>query len=228
VARALGALDVTQDGTREQLESIVGRGEDHDFAQAPFTPRSKKVLELGLREALRLGQNYIGTEHILLGLVKENEGVACRILSNLGVSSDEVRREVALALPGGQPSDMRRLLFRGQVLAFKVRVRFGSLGETAVPQTPQAVSVELDYAYSVQDNGNVLLGTVDASDLREGVATVLEGEEFVLLEAGLVRAGEWALEEFSTIREIPVHLTVPRASDPGRSPSVRLSRTVKR
>jgi ATP-dependent Clp protease ATP-binding subunit ClpA len=85
-ARALASLNVTLDEVREQVESIVGYGEEGTGAQAPFTPRSKKVLELALREALQLGHNYIGTEHILLGLAVESEGVAARVLSNLGGS----------------------------------------------------------------------------------------------------------------------------------------------
>src|ERR671921_2376956 len=87
---------------REQVESIVGYGEEGTGAQAPFTPRSKKVLELALREALQLGHNYIGTEHILLGLVRESEGVAARVLSNLDVDPDKVRREVVRRLGGGR------------------------------------------------------------------------------------------------------------------------------
>jgi ATP-dependent Clp protease ATP-binding subunit ClpC len=97
-ARALAALGVTLDEVREQVESIVGYGEEGTGAQAPFTPRSKKVLELALREALQLGHNYIGTEHILLGLVRESEGVAARVLSNLDVDPDKVRREVVRML----------------------------------------------------------------------------------------------------------------------------------
>jgi dihydroneopterin aldolase len=229
-AHALERLDVTLSRAREQLESIVGYGEDRDLAQAPFTPRSKKVLELGLRESMQLGHNYIDTEHILLGLVREREGVANRMLSNLGVEADEVREQVVGLLGGVGPpgSARRRLLFRGQVLEFEVQVRYGTLGEAIVPQTPQTVSVELDYTYTAQKIGDALLGTVDPNDLREGVARVLAGEEFVLLEAGLVRAGEYMLEEFPTVREITVSVTVPRVSDPGRSPGARLSRTARR
>src|ERR671915_318881 len=101
-ARALSSLNVTLDEVREQVESIVGYGEEGTGAQAPFTPRSKKVLELALREALQLGHNYIGTEHILLGLVRESEGVAARVLSNLDVDPDKVRREVVRMLGGGR------------------------------------------------------------------------------------------------------------------------------
>src|ERR687892_1074885 len=101
-ARALSSLNVTLDEVREQVESIVGYGEEGTGAQAPFTPRSKKVLELALREALQLGHNYIGTEHILLGLVRESEGVAARVLSNLDVDPDKARREVVRMLGGGR------------------------------------------------------------------------------------------------------------------------------
>src|SRR3712207_2175165 len=101
-AQALSSLNVTLDEVREQVESIVGYGEEGTGAQAPFTPRSKKVLELALREALQLGHNYIGTEHILLGLVRESEGVAARVLSNLDVDPDKVRREVVRMLGGGR------------------------------------------------------------------------------------------------------------------------------
>ena len=100
-ARALGSLNVHLDEVREQVENIVGYGEEGTGGQAPFTPRSKKVLELALREALQLGHNYIGTEHILLGLVRESEGVAARVLSNLDVDPDKVRREVVRMLGGG-------------------------------------------------------------------------------------------------------------------------------
>jgi ATP-dependent Clp protease ATP-binding subunit ClpC len=101
-AQALSSLNVALDDVREQVESIVGYGEEGTGAQAPFTPRSKKVLELALREALQLGHNYIGTEHILLGLVRESEGVAARVLSNLDVDPDKVRREVVRRLGGGR------------------------------------------------------------------------------------------------------------------------------
>ncbi len=101
-AQALSSLNVALDEVREQVESIVGYGEEGTGAQAPFTPRSKKVLELALREALQLGHNYIGTEHILLGLVRESEGVAARVLSNLDVDPDKVRREVVRRLGGGR------------------------------------------------------------------------------------------------------------------------------
>ena len=87
-AQALYSLNVNLDEVREQVESIVGYGgEGETGGQAPFTPRTKKVLELSLREALSLGHNYIGTEHLLLGLMVESEGAAAQVLSNLGVDT---------------------------------------------------------------------------------------------------------------------------------------------
>jgi ATP-dependent Clp protease ATP-binding subunit ClpC len=99
-ARVLGSLGVTLEGVRAQVGRIIGSGDDVTTGEIPFTPRTKKVLELSLREALALGHNYIGTEHILLGIVAEGEGVACRILLDFGVSSDAVRDGVVRALSG--------------------------------------------------------------------------------------------------------------------------------
>ena len=106
-ARALASLSVTLDEVREQVESIVGYGEEGTGGQAPFTPRTKKVLELALREALHLGHNYIGPEHILLGLVRESEGVAVQVLNNLDVDPDKVRQAVVRELGAGRSSRER-------------------------------------------------------------------------------------------------------------------------
>jgi ATP-dependent Clp protease ATP-binding subunit ClpC len=99
-ARALLALDVSGDDVRAQVEEIVGRAAEPITGSPPFTPRAKKVLELSLREALQLGHNYIGTEHILLGLVREGEGVAAQVLSSLGVDLGRLRHEVVRLLSG--------------------------------------------------------------------------------------------------------------------------------
>src|ERR671911_30316 len=103
-ARVLESLDITVERVRAQVVRIVGSGEEVTSGQIPFTPRAKKVLELALREALSLGHNYIGTEHILLGLVRENEGVAARILLDFDADSDKIRNEVIRMLsgPGGR------------------------------------------------------------------------------------------------------------------------------
>ena len=99
-ARVLESLDITVERVRGQVVRIVGSGEEVTSGQIPFTPRAKKVLELALREALSLGHNYIGTEHILLGLVRENEGVAARILLDFDADSEKIRNEVIRMLSG--------------------------------------------------------------------------------------------------------------------------------
>jgi ATP-dependent Clp protease ATP-binding subunit ClpC len=101
-ARVLESLDISLDEVRAQVARIVGQGEEVASGQIPFTPRAKKVLELALREALGLGHGYIGTEHLLLGLARENEGVAARILLDFNVDADRVRNAVAGMLGGGQ------------------------------------------------------------------------------------------------------------------------------
>ncbi len=99
-ARVLESLDITIEEVRAQVARIIGQGDEIAKGQIPFTPRSKKVLELALREALSLGHNYIGTEHILLGLVRENEGVAARILLDSDADAEKVRDEVIRMLSG--------------------------------------------------------------------------------------------------------------------------------
>ncbi|MGI5939445.1 MAG: ATP-dependent Clp protease ATP-binding subunit [Thermoleophilia bacterium] len=99
-AKVLGGLEVGLEEVRNEVTRIVGEGEHGPAGQIPFTPRAKKVLELALREALSLGHNYIGTEHILLGLVRESEGVAARILAEMDVDADCVRQEVMRMLAG--------------------------------------------------------------------------------------------------------------------------------
>src|SRR3982750_304699 len=122
-ARVLESLDITVERVRAQVVRIVGSGEEVTSGQIPFTPRAKKVLELALREALSLGHNYIGTEHILLGLVRENEGVAARILLDFDADAEKIRNEIIRMLsgpgrrqgagagaPGGEKSKSSKLL----------------------------------------------------------------------------------------------------------------------
>jgi ATP-dependent Clp protease ATP-binding subunit ClpA len=98
----LESIGITLEEVRAQVARIVGRGDEPPSGQVPFTPRAKKVLELALREALSLGHNWIGTEHLLLGLVRENEGVAARILLGLEADPERVWNEVIRTL-GGNP-----------------------------------------------------------------------------------------------------------------------------
>src|ERR671927_377865 len=93
-AKALESLGISLEGVRQQVEEIIGQGQQAPSGHIPFTPRAKKVLELSLREALQLGHNYIGTEHILLGLIREGEGVAAQVLVKLGADLSRVRQQV--------------------------------------------------------------------------------------------------------------------------------------
>ena len=107
-AKALESLGISLEAVRSQVEEIIGQGGSSPSGHIPFTPRAKKVLELSLREALQLGHNYIGTEHILLGLIREGEGVAAQVLVKLGADLSRVRQQVIQLLSGYQGPGGRR------------------------------------------------------------------------------------------------------------------------
>jgi len=119
-AKSLESLGISLEGVRSQVEEIIGQGQQAPSGHIPFTPRAKKVLELSLREALQLGHNYIGTEHILLGLIREGEGVAAQVLVKLGADLNRVRQQVIQLLSGYQG---------------KEPVESGSRGESGTPST---------------------------------------------------------------------------------------------
>ncbi|MEU7630682.1 ATP-dependent Clp protease ATP-binding subunit [Nocardia sp. NPDC049190] len=119
-AKSLESLGISLEGVRSQVEEIIGQGQQAPSGHIPFTPRAKKVLELSLREALQLGHNYIGTEHILLGLIREGEGVAAQVLVKLGADLNRVRQQVIQLLSGYQG---------------KEPVESGSRGEAGTPST---------------------------------------------------------------------------------------------
>ncbi|MCL2594644.1 MAG: ATP-dependent Clp protease ATP-binding subunit [Promicromonosporaceae bacterium] len=101
-AKSLEALNISLDGIRKQVTERIGEGQQAPGGHIPFTPRAKKVLELSLREALQLGHNYIGTEHILLGLIREGEGVAAQVLTKMGADLNKLRQQVIQLLSGYQ------------------------------------------------------------------------------------------------------------------------------
>jgi ATP-dependent Clp protease ATP-binding subunit ClpA len=101
-ARALESLGISLEAVRQQVEEIIGQGQQVPSGHIPFTPRAKKVLELSLGEALQLGQRYISTEHILLGLIREGDGVAAQVLAKLGAGLERVREQVVQLLDGDQ------------------------------------------------------------------------------------------------------------------------------
>jgi Clp amino terminal domain, pathogenicity island component len=114
---ALTELGISLDAVRAQVEAEIGQGSEAPGGHIPFTPRAKKVLELSLREALQLGHNYIGTEHILLGLIREGEGVAAQVLVGLGAGLDRVRGQVVQLLANAGASQAE------QVAAGSSRIR---------------------------------------------------------------------------------------------------------
>jgi hypothetical protein len=116
-ARALEALGIRLEVVRAEVEEIIGRGSEPPAGRIPFTPRAKKVLELSLREALQLSHSYIGTEHILLGLIREGEGVAAQVLVTLGADLARVRGQVITLLSGeavaaGEPPAQERVILQ--------------------------------------------------------------------------------------------------------------------
>ncbi|MDR7087925.1 ATP-dependent Clp protease ATP-binding subunit ClpC [Aeromicrobium panaciterrae] len=108
-AKALESLDISLEAVRGQVEDIIGQGQQAPSGHIPFTPRAKKVLELSLREALQLGHNYIGTEHILLGLIREGEGVAAQVLVKLGADLNRVRQQVIQLVSGFQGKEAEQV-----------------------------------------------------------------------------------------------------------------------
>jgi ATP-dependent Clp protease ATP-binding subunit ClpC len=104
-AKALMTLGISLDAMRQAVEAIIGQGQQAPSGHIPFTPKAKKVLELSLREALQLGSDYIGTEHILLGLVREGDGVAAQVLAGAGVDLNRARQQVIQLLHGRREED---------------------------------------------------------------------------------------------------------------------------
>ena len=134
-AKALESLGISLEAVRSQVEEIIGQGQSAPTGHIPFTPRAKKVLELSLREALQLGHNYIGTEHILLGLIREGEGVAAQVLQKLGADLNRVRQQVIKLL-----SDSKGVEPAGQ--AGEVFGRLGRLEE--IERKAQDVAAEFE------------------------------------------------------------------------------------
>ncbi len=200
-AKALVSLGVELDAVREQVEEIVGRGAREPSGHIPFTPRAKKVLELSLREALQLGHNYIGTEHILLGMIREGEGVAAQVLVRLGADLNRVRQQViqqlrgsggvAEAAAGAGPLSRltgrrdRALLsgFRAQLIAIESRL---TAVERRVGTGPD--SSELDDL--IEQVTGERQTAAEAQDYEQAAA--LRDRERTLLADKISRQQEWA------------------------------------
>ena len=198
-ARALEALGITDEAVRQQIEEIVGRGKKPARSgHIPFTPRAKKSLELSLREALQLGHNYIGTEHILLGLIREGEGPAAHVLTAMGADLDTVREQVIELLHGRQPKDESGTRRSGQggrrkrKLLAEILDRLESIDSrlSAVEQRVGTGPDLRDIDKEIKQTRHDKESAIDAQDFE--TAAVLRDKEKQLLADKTSRQEAWA------------------------------------
>jgi ATP-dependent Clp protease ATP-binding subunit ClpA len=194
-ARALESLGISLEAVRQQVEQIIGQGQQAPSEHIPFTPRAKKVLDLASREALQLGHNYIGTEHILLGLIREGEGVAAQVLVKLGADLNRVRQQVIQLLHGylgkGPASDRPRRGKRARLMADAV-ARIDALDrrlaaiERWVGMRPDSDDVDQEIAQMRREKE----AAIESQDFENAAA--LRDKEKELLAARARREMEWA------------------------------------
>lgn len=214
-AKVLKSLGVNLKDSRIEVEKIIGRGSGFVAVEIPFTPRAKRVLELSLEEARQLGHNYIGTEHLLLGLIREGEGVAARVLENLGIDLTKVRTQVIRML--GETADVSS----GGTSSNKGNLKTATLDEFGTNLTKLASESKLDPVVGRHDeidrvvqilgrrtkNNPVLIGEpgVGKTAIAEGLAQriqlgeipdILEDKRVLTLDIGLLVAGTKYRGEF--------------------------------
>jgi ATP-dependent Clp protease ATP-binding subunit ClpC len=193
-AKALESLGISLDAVRQQVEEIIGQGQQAPSGHIPFTPRAKKVLELALRESLQLGHNYIGTEHILLGMIREGDGVAAQVLVTLGADLNRVRQQVLQLVhghsaeePGSAQSAERELRL---LPAFKARLEALDQRLTAVEQRAGTGPDTKDLDKQIETVRTEKEAAVDASDYAQ--AASLRDREKDLLASKAAREEQWA------------------------------------
>jgi ATP-dependent Clp protease ATP-binding subunit ClpA len=196
-AQALASLGITEEAARQQVEEITGRGEPSPHrGHIPFTPRAKKTLQLSMREAIALGHAYIGTEHILLGLVREDDGVAVRVLNGLGADPNRVRQQVIQLVSARRVQEepgTGRATGRGKrKLLSELRSRLDSLDwrlsvlEQRVGTSPDLAQIDQEITQVRSDKESA----IDAQDFEH--AAVLRDREQQLLGDKAARQQEWA------------------------------------
>ena len=212
-AKALEALGITHEAVRQQVEEVIGRGKQAPRAShIPFTPQAKKALELSLREALQIGHNYIGTEHILLGLIREADGPAAQVLVGLGADLDRVRQQVIELLHGYQGKEAKiahAALRSGKAGRGKRKLLSQLLGgfdsmESRLSALEQRVGTGpgvRDLDREIKQVRRDKESAIDAQDFE--TAAALRDKERQLLDEKDSRQQEWAA----------AHLELPSLSD---------------
>jgi hypothetical protein len=197
-AKALESLGISLQAVREQVEEIIGQGQQVPSEVIPFTPRAKKVLELSLRESLQLRHNYIGTEHILLGLIREGDGVAAQVLVKLGADLNRVRQQVIQLISGPQPQP-GPLPPREGAPATEVQDRLGAIEarlnaiEVLLAAVEQRVGIRPDTTDLDEQIDRVRGERQAAADVQEyEQAASLRDREKELLATKAARQQEWA------------------------------------
>ena len=189
-AKALESLGISLQSVRQQVEEIIGRGQQVPSEVIPFTPRSNKVLELSLREAGQLGRHYVGTEHILLGLIREGDGVAPQVLVRLGADLNRVRQQVIQLISGQQPPGHQPAWEGVPVTEVQVRLDAIEGRLAAVEQRlgtgPDTTDLDEQIAQVCREKESA----VDAHDYEQAAA--LRNREKELLASKAERQEQWA------------------------------------
>jgi hypothetical protein len=189
-AKALKSLGVSLEAVRQQVEEIIGQGQHASSGHIPFTPRAKKVLELSLRESLQLGHNYIGTEHILLGLIREGEGVAAQVLVKLGADLNRVRQQVIQLLHGHQAAaGLAAEEAAGPAGGMRSAIRAIELRLAVVERRTGTGPDDSDLDLQIAEARREKESAIDAQDFEN--ATVLRDKEKELLAGKAARQAEW-------------------------------------
>jgi hypothetical protein len=192
-ARSLESLGISLEVVRQQVEEIIGQGQQAPVGHIPFTPRAKKVLELSLREALQLGHNYIGTEHILLGLICEGEGVAAQVLVKLGADLNRVRQQVIELLHGKGP-ELAAPAPRERTLLSRLQARLDAV-ETRLAAIEQRVGTGPDTTGLDEQIERVRGERQAAADAQEyEQAASLRDQEKRLIADKAALQDEWAAD----------------------------------
>jgi ATP-dependent Clp protease ATP-binding subunit ClpA len=227
-AEALESLGISLDAGRQQVEEIIGQGQEVPPGHIPFTPRAKKVLELSLRESLQLGHDYIGTEHILLGLIREGDGVAAQVLVRLGADLNRARQQVIQLVHGHQPREPVSVQPAAQELSpptvqdrlEAIERRLGAI-ERRMGARPDTGDLDEQIAQVRREKESA----IDAQDHEQ--AASLRNREKELLASKAGRQAQWAAghpavpdlaERYQQLAEEAARLLRQRGIDPRDKP----------